>query len=286
MITNKHGNVVGRLVPFGFAWHIVVDGATVNFQPFEGDVLHLVFLVVAIDDGYVRLFAVVADIAKVDVLNSEARRFAILLIPAHLNLRDAFLKDAFNTDVVEGHVAHQVVVAAIDGAISTLAYLLIAWYLRRKKAALVAENDERVNRLFELREEARHRFAESVKVSPKDITANSREEELMDRVMTSVEHNMGNSDYTVDMLASDVCMSRASLYRAMQNMLGITPNDFIRNVRLKQAAQLLSDTNLSISDISARVGFGTPRYFTQHFKKMFGVLPSEYRSNPIKKSYV
>ena len=115
MITNKHGNVVGRLVPFGFAWHIVVDGATVNFQPFEGDVLHLVFLVVAIDDGYVRLFAVVADIAKVDVLNSEARRFAILLIPAHLNLRDAFLKDAFNTDVVEGHVAHQVVVAAIDG---------------------------------------------------------------------------------------------------------------------------------------------------------------------------
>lgn len=167
-------------------------------------------------------------------------------------------------------------------AFAALAYLLTAWYLRRKKAALVAENDERVNRLFELREEARHRFAQSVKVDPMDFAANSREEELMGRVMASIERNMDNSGYTVDMLASDVCMSRASLYRAMQNMLGITPNDFIRNVRLKQAAQLLSDTGLSINDISARVGFGTPRYFAQHFKRVFGVLPSEYRSNAVR----
>lgn len=160
-----------------------------------------------------------------------------------------------------------------------LLYIITAWYLHRKRTALVAENDERVNQLFELREEARHQFAQSVKVSPKDIAVNSREEELLGKVITAIERNIGNSDYTVDKLAGDVCMSRASLYRAMQNMLGITPNDFLRNVRLKQAAQLLTETDFSISDISARVGFGTPRYFTLHFKKVFGVLPSEYRLN-------
>lgn len=93
----------------------------------------------------------------------------------------------------------------------------------------------------------------------------------------SIDRQLGNSDYTVDKLASDVCMSRASLYRCMQNMLGITPNEFIRNVRLKHAARMLEETDLSISVISERVGFGSPRYFTQHFKRIFGVLPSEYR---------
>lgn len=160
-----------------------------------------------------------------------------------------------------------------------LLYLITTGYLRRKEAALVAENDERVNRLFELRQEARHHFAQSVQPRLKDIAANPREEELLNRIMAAVEQNLANRNYTVDRLAGDVCLSRASLYRAMNNILGISPNEFLRNIRLKQAAQMLTETDLSIGDISLRVGFGTPRYFTQHFKKMFGVLPSEYRQN-------
>ena len=152
------------------------------------------------------------------------------------------------------------------------------WYRRRTRAALEAMNDERVNRLFLLREEARHRFAQNVRVTAKEIAADSREEELMERVMEAVGRNIGNSEYTVDMLADDVCMSRASLYRNMRNILGITPNDFIRNTRLKQAARMLEETELSVNEISVRVGFGSSRYFATQFRKLFGVLPSEYRS--------
>ena len=61
-------------------------------------------------------------------------------------------------------------------------------------------------------------------------------------------------------------------------MLGISPADFIRNVRLKHAAELLTSTKLPIAEISERVGFNSPRIFSSNFKKMFGVLPSEYRS--------
>ena len=152
------------------------------------------------------------------------------------------------------------------------------WYVRRTRAALEAKNDERVNQLFLLRDEARHRFAQTVKVTAKEIAADSREEEMMEKMMESVGRNLDNCDYTVDMLANDVCMSRASLYRNVKNMLGITPNEFIRNTRLKQAARMLEETNLSINEISMRVGFGSSRYFTMQFKRVFGVLPSEYQS--------
>ena len=61
-------------------------------------------------------------------------------------------------------------------------------------------------------------------------------------------------------------------------MLGITPNDFIRNIRLKQAAQMLEETDFTITQISECVGFGTPRYFAQQFRKLYGVSPSEYQA--------
>jgi AraC-like DNA-binding protein len=140
------------------------------------------------------------------------------------------------------------------------------------------ENDERVNLLFELREEARHQFAQNTHIDPKTIGINPDEEVLVSKLVTAIEANITNEDYNVDQLASDVAMSRSKLYDKMRNMLGITPADFIRNVRLKRAAQLLTDdSTLTIAEISKRVGFATSRNFSTQFKKMFGVLPSEYR---------
>ena len=60
-------------------------------------------------------------------------------------------------------------------------------------------------------------------------------------------------------------------------MLGITPNEFLRGVRLKHAAHLLAESDIAVNQISLMVGFQTSRYFSQCFKKTFGVLPSEYR---------
>ncbi|MBQ6192941.1 MAG: helix-turn-helix domain-containing protein [Prevotella sp.] len=156
--------------------------------------------------------------------------------------------------------------------------ILLAFYLRRKKAALERENDNRVNRLFEMREEARHQFADNTNVDPKKIGVNPEEEALIAKLLKAVEAHIADEEYSVDQLASDVAMSRTNLYGKLRNMLGISPADFIRNVRLKRAAQLLAASpSLSINEVSARVGFSTPRNFSTQFKKMFGVLPSEYR---------
>jgi AraC-like DNA-binding protein len=154
---------------------------------------------------------------------------------------------------------------------------LIAFYLKKKKARMEYENDQRVNRLFELREEARHQFAESANIAPDKITINAEEEKMVSQMLKAIEAHIDDEEYNADKLAKDIAMSRASLYKKMQTILGITPTDFIRNVRLKRAAQLLADTQLTINEIAGRVGFVTPRNFSSQFKKMFGVTPSEYR---------
>lgn len=155
---------------------------------------------------------------------------------------------------------------------------LIALYLKRRRQKLERENDERVNRLFELRDEARHQFAQTVSIDPHKIAADKDEEAIVERMLKAIGQNMDNLDYTVDQLARDVGMSRASLYKKTQQMLGLTPNDFLRSVRLKEAARLLTDTQQPVSQVSLMVGFQTARYFSQCFKQMFGMTPSEYRS--------
>lgn len=156
---------------------------------------------------------------------------------------------------------------------------ILNFYLKRKRKKLERENDQRVNQLFELREEARHQFAESTNIDPQKIGINSEEEELTARMLKAIEAHLSDADYGVDQLAQDVFMSRSAFYTKLRNMLGISPADFIRNVRLKCAARLLSDTELPIGEIADRVGYNTHKAFATNFKKMFGVLPSEYRDS-------
>lgn len=151
-------------------------------------------------------------------------------------------------------------------------------YLRRKRQKMLREQEQRVNQLFEVREQARRQFAQSVQVDPKSLAANAEEQQFIEHMVKIIGKNMDNSDYTVDLLARDIGMSRASLYKKMQTMLGITPSDFMRNVRLKHAATLLADSEMPVNQVALAVGFLTPRYFSQYFRKMFGVTPSEYRT--------
>lgn len=158
-----------------------------------------------------------------------------------------------------------------------LAFWLLHNYWQKRQARLERENEQRVNQLFELREEARRHFVQAVGVDSSRIGTNAEEEKLVQQMMKYIEQNLDNADYTVDLLARDIGMSRANLYKRMQTLLGITPNEFMRSVRLKRAAQLLTESSDSVAKIGQRVGFQTPRYFSQCFTRLFGVTPKEYR---------
>lgn len=99
----------------------------------------------------------------------------------------------------------------------------------------------------------------------------------MQQVQALIEKNLSNAEYSIEDLSRDMAMSRASLHRKVKAASGITPTELMRSRRLNRAAELLKEGHLNINEVAYSVGFSTPGYFTQLFKKQFGVLPSEYQ---------
>ena len=78
------------------------------------------------------------------------------------------------------------------------------------------------------------------------------------------------------MLASEVGLSRVHVHRKMKQLTNLSTRDFIRNIRLRQAAVLLQEKKLGISDVAYATGFSTLSYFSTQFKETYGVSPKEY----------
>ncbi|MHB8206294.1 helix-turn-helix domain-containing protein, partial [Mucilaginibacter sp.] len=91
-----------------------------------------------------------------------------------------------------------------------------------------------------------------------------------------IEENIDNSNFSVEELSSDMFISRYTLYKKILALTGKTPNEFIRHMRLKRAAQLLENGYLTISQICYKVGFKSQKYFVKAFKAEFNVSPSSY----------
>jgi signal transduction histidine kinase/DNA-binding response OmpR family regulator/ligand-binding sensor domain-containing protein len=121
-------------------------------------------------------------------------------------------------------------------------------------------------------------FADSrvLTIEPKRVTLNSADEMFIQRAMESIESNMTNPEFSVEELCRAVAMSRMQLYRKLKALTGLSANEFIRTMRLKRAAQLLEQNQLTVAEVTYEVGFGDLPYFRECFKKMFGVTPSEY----------
>ena len=108
------------------------------------------------------------------------------------------------------------------------------------------------------------------------VKMKSPDEQLLDRVMKVINKNISNSDLSVDSIADEVGISRVHLHRKMKELTGQTPHDFIRNIRLKQAAQLLSSQNMNITEVMYACGFNNAASFSTIFKKFYGISPREY----------
>lgn len=137
----------------------------------------------------------------------------------------------------------------------------------------------RIRNLVEERRRRIRSFSSEADISPSQITVTPLDRKLIDRIMEHVERNIGNPNYSVEELSSDVAMHRMNLYRKLQSITGMTPSEFLRTMRLKRAAQLLAqDQALSVVEVSELVGFNTPKYFTRYFREMFGCTPSQYHA--------
>jgi signal transduction histidine kinase/DNA-binding response OmpR family regulator len=108
------------------------------------------------------------------------------------------------------------------------------------------------------------------------VEVKGNDELLMERIMKSVNRNLSNSDFNVDMLTQEVGISRAQLHRKMKELTGISTSEFIRNIRLEQAARLLREQKVNVTQVAYTVGFSNLAHFSTIFRKHFGIAPSEY----------
>ena len=94
----------------------------------------------------------------------------------------------------------------------------------------------------------------------------------------ALRKNMGNPELKIDDLGAQLGMSRVQLYRKVKALTGISPVELLREMRLQRAYNLLVSTTKSVSEIAFEVGFNTPSYFSNCFKKQFGKYPTDVRS--------
>jgi len=135
----------------------------------------------------------------------------------------------------------------------------------------------RIQHLIEQQNKRKELFKNAIYINPGIITSTNVDEELIKDALRHIEKNMDNTSYSVEQLSKDLFMDRTGLYRKLSVIVGQTPSEFIRSVRLKRAAQLL-EGGLPVSEVAAQVGFGTTSYFTKCFQEEFGIKPSQYKN--------
>ncbi len=107
--------------------------------------------------------------------------------------------------------------------------------------------------------------------------ASNLDKDFIIKVLKYVNDNIDDSNLNVEHLAEELHLSRSQLYRKIKALTGQTANEFLKNVRLKKAKEMIETTNDSIGEISFKVGFSSPSYFTSCFKAHFGILPTEIK---------
>jgi signal transduction histidine kinase/DNA-binding response OmpR family regulator len=137
----------------------------------------------------------------------------------------------------------------------------------------------RIRNLIELRRQLQQKMKRQMMLQPAEISVSSIDEEFITELQGTIEKNLSDPEFTVEELGKKLYMSRASLYRKIQALTGESPNHFIRNYRLKRAAQLLKENFGNVTEVAFEVGFSSSAYFTKCFKEQFQQLPSSFQAS-------
>ncbi|TGE04684.1 hybrid sensor histidine kinase/response regulator transcription factor [Hymenobacter fodinae] len=138
--------------------------------------------------------------------------------------------------------------------------------LLQAKAAALLRNRRKLHEYYQ----------RQILLEPTEIVVADADREFLENAMSVVEKNLDNPDFSVQMLVREVGMSQSVFYRRIKGITGQTAVEFIRDVRMKRAAQLLAQTTMRVSEVAFQVGVEDAKYFRKTFQKIFGVAPSEY----------
>ncbi len=154
---------------------------------------------------------------------------------------DAYIVKPFNTELLK----------------STVANLLVNRKLLRNKFSGAQQQQDKIEKL----------------------SMKSADEILMNKIMKVINENLSNSDLSVEMLAEHVGLSRVHVHRKLKELTNLSTRDFIRNVRLQQAATLLRENKLTVSEVAYAIGYTNLSHFSTSFRELYGMSPKEYMNS-------
>ncbi len=126
------------------------------------------------------------------------------------------------------------------------------------------------------REIIKARFHKQAIINPEEIVTSEADLKCISRVVGIIKEHIGDSELSIEMIAAEYGVSRVYLNRKIKALTGITSMQFLRNVRMKYAAQLLLQKQLNVTEVAWEVGYTDPRAFRIRFKEAFGVSPTQY----------
>ena len=116
------------------------------------------------------------------------------------------------------------------------------------------------------------------------VNIKASEEKLLEKVHLLINKHLANPDLSVEMISSEIGISRVHLHRKLKELTNLTTRDLIRNVRLKQAADLMTVKGLTVSEVAFAVGFANVNSFSVAFKELYGVSPTMFADNYMEKA--
>jgi signal transduction histidine kinase/ligand-binding sensor domain-containing protein/DNA-binding response OmpR family regulator len=134
----------------------------------------------------------------------------------------------------------------------------------------------KVENLLLLRNRLREKYSEELVLKPKDIIIDNPDERFLRKVIEAIETNIVDPDFDIDKLSTEVGVSRTQMYRKMAALTDLTLREFVKSIRLKRAAQLLTQNKMNVSDVAFAVGFKYLSHFRKCFRQEFGMNASEY----------
>jgi DNA-binding response OmpR family regulator len=132
----------------------------------------------------------------------------------------------------------------------------------------------RINKLLEWTKNNHKRF-EQEPIIPNEITISQLDNQLITRVIEHINLNMDNSEFSVEELSEEVGLSRGHLYKKLTNIVGKSPQEFIRIMRIRKGKELLDENIDNISQVAYQIGL-SPKLFAKYFKEEYGCSPSTY----------
>ncbi|HSU49661.1 MAG TPA: helix-turn-helix transcriptional regulator, partial [Segetibacter sp.] len=121
----------------------------------------------------------------------------------------------------------------------------------------------------------------NIELSPEPIVITSKDETFLKEVINVVEEKMADADFNIDVVAESMAMSRTTFYKKFKSLTQLAPVEFVRDMRLQRAKQMLGAGEENISQVAYAVGFNNPKYFSTCFKEKYHQSPSEYlKSKP------